>query len=281
MIESAYIDSLQIHGGTAYGVSEMSLGAPPPREVSDLRPSDHGMTDATRYYGARSIELVGFIQTPTFGELWPAVDELKKSMAIGSLHTFKFRREGLSYDEQAQVRVASTVDIPGGTMPSPFLQWGVSLVCPDPRIYEAIQSSGSYDPTDTGSGGLFFPLTFPLDFQASETSGLLEIVNAGTIETPPVITITGPVTNPIVDNESTGHSIYTQGLELASGNTLVINVAERWAKLNGTTKRPDLIDASLTDWFSLEPGTNQLRLRGSGMSAGSTELSITYRSARI
>jgi hypothetical protein len=279
MIETAYIDDLQIHPGTI-SLKSMSMGSPAPRAIADVRPNDHGVTDSTNYYGARSIELIGQVVASNKADMWAALDDLKGSLVLGSTHILKFRREGLDFDEQATVRVDSTVDVPLGPMPSAFLQFGVSLLAADPRFYTTTQSQGSYDPTDTGSGGLSFNLDFELDFNSS-SGAQLSVDNEGNVNTPPVFVITGPVTNPIIDNDTTGQSIYTQGLELSTGDTIEIDTQSRTVLLGGTTARPDLIDVSQTDWFYLRPGVNLLRMRGTDMSSGETELAVTYRSARV
>jgi hypothetical protein len=281
MITSAYLDDLQIHGGTDYGISGFQMGSPAPRAVTDLRPSEHGATDDTRYYGPRTFDVVGRVLAASVGDLWPLVDALKGALVLGSWHVLRFRREGLSYDERCLVRVDSPVDMPLVLGSTRMLQYGVTLFAADPRLYTDTESAGAYDPTDAGTGGLAFPLDFELDFDVADGSAQLQAVNEGTIGTPPAYVITGPVTNPIIDNDTTGESIYTQECALSAGETLEIDVATRTVTLGGTTERPDLIDVSLTTWGYLAPGTNLLRLRGSDMSVGSTELAVTFRSARI
>lgn len=283
MVEAAYIDDLQVHPPSANGIGLTALdgmGSPVPRAVSDLRPSDHGATDATQFYGPRNVALIGNVRADSKAALWPIVDQLKAKLRLGSIHTFKFRREGLDYDEQMYVRVDSTVDVPLGLMPSPFVTFGVTLFAADPRIYSTTLVSGTYDPTDSGLGGLSFPLDFPLDFDVADGSAQLSVDNEGTISSPPVITITGPVTNPIVDNDTSSMSVYTQNLALTAGSSLVLDMAARTVTLDGVS-RPDLIDVSLTDWFYIEPGVNLLRLRGSDMASGQTTLSVAFHSARI
>lgn len=281
MIESAYIDALQIHSTATYGLTEFGMGSPAPRAVTENRPSAHGATDSTAWYGPRIFQVTGYIQAASRADLWAAVDNLKGSLVLGTTHTLKFRRQGLTYDEQATVRVDSPVDIPLTIFPGNLLQFGVSLFSADPRLYTTTLNAGSYDPTSSGSGGLTFGLDFPLVFNASLTSGQLSVTNEGNIDSPPVFIITGPVTNPIIDNDSTGDSIYTQSLALTAGQTLTLDVQSREVTLDGGTSRPDLIDVSLTDWFNIVPGTNLLRLRGSSMSAGATALAVTFRNARI
>ncbi len=281
MLTSAYIDDLQIHGGAGYGLTDFQVGSPAPRAVTDLRPSDHGATDDTRFYGGRALELIGLIQASSTADLWPLADALKAKLVLGSLHVLKFRRSGLDYDERCLVRVDSEVAMPLLLGSTKLLRYGVSLFAPDPRFYSDTLSTGAYDPTDSGEGGLDFNLDFELVFNGAGGAARLSAVNEGTVPTPPTFTITGPVTNPIIDNDTTGESLYTQDCALSAGDTLEIDMGARTVLLAGTTSRPDLIDVSLTDWFYLAPGTNLLRLRGSGMSAGVTELAVSFRSARI
>lgn len=281
VIESAWLDNLQIHRTAYYGVPRMTLGSPSPRGVMEPRPSAHGATDSTAFYGPRSIELVGTIQAPDMAGFWPLVDELLGRLALGSEHTFRFRRLGESFDLQAVVRVDSDVDLPVGDVPKPFARWGVSLLAPDPRLYASTVTSGSYDPTDAGDGGLAFPLVFPLVFGVGAGAGALSLENEGNIAAPAEIVVTGPVTNPIIDNDTAGMSIYTRDCALASGDTLVFDTRAATLRLNGTTLRPDLIDVTRTTWWSVRPGVNVLRLRGLGMASGQTQMAVSFRSARI
>lgn len=280
-LESAYIDNLQVQGAAPYGVTGFQIGSPAPRAVTDLRPNDHGATDATRYYGPRTIELTGNIVAASPEALWAAADALKAVLSLGAWRVLRFRRRGLSYFERCLVRVDSAVDMPLILGTDRYLAYGVSLFAPDPRFYSDTLSQGSYDPTGSAEGGLKFPLDFPLNFNGAVGQAQLEVVNEGTISTPPTIVVTGPVLNPIIDNDTTGQSIYTRECGLSAGVTLELDTAVRSVLLGGTTSRPDLIDVSLTDWWYLAPGQNLLRLRGSGMSAGVTELAVTFRSARI
>lgn len=282
MLTSAYIDTFQIHGGSnGLGLTGTDLGSPAPRPVADVRPYQHGAVDRTAYYGPRVLELRGCIHATDKATLWSLLDDLKGNLALGSTHVLKFRRDGETFDQRAEFRVDGPVLTPVASgMTGPYVTWSVAIFCADPRFYSDTESSASYDPTTTGTGGLLFSLDFPLEF-SGDGSATLDVVNEGNVGTPPTFTITGPVTNPIIDNDSTGESIYTTGVALTSSQTLVINVADRTCLLDGTTNRPDLIDASATTWFDLEPGTNQLRMRGLGMSSGQTALSVIYRSARV
>jgi Siphovirus-type tail component, C-terminal domain len=282
MLTSVTLDDFYIHGGSnGVALTTFDLGSPSPRSIIDTRPGQHGATDATRYYGPRLIALGGRVVASTAASLWSNFDDLKGALVAGSTHTLKIVRDGTGIAERCQVRVDGALESPvvAGTV-GPIMRFGVTLLAPDPRWYSDTLSQGSYDPTDSGTGGLTFDLDFELTFNVS-SGATLTTDNQGTISTPPYFTVTGPVVNPKITNETTGESIYTTGLALSTGATVEIDVANRRCLLGGTTSRPDLIDSSLTEWFELQPGINQLRMTGSGMSASATNLAVSYRSARI
>lgn len=237
MIDYAYIDSTIIHGDTDPNLSAnialtgvRGLGSPPPRQASYSRARRHGAVDNTRYYEGRVIALDGEVWATADKTAVEAFDELKAALMLGDLaHTFKFRRTGMSEDEQATVIVASELE--WQVTDETFIVWGVSLFAADPLLYASAEKTGSYDPTTASTGrGISFPLRFPLVF-AGEATTHLTVVNSGNFPTPPIFTIIGPVTNPVIDNDTTGESIYTAGLTLAAGDQAVIDVAERELRL--------------------------------------------------
>jgi hypothetical protein len=254
------------------------LGSPAPRSDVHPRTSRHGAVDLTRFYEARVITLDGVIKgTPAAA--WTAFDALEAKLQLGAARTLTFRRPHLTEDEQVLVQVASPVDASIDYDKPGVIEWGVSLLAPDPRIYGAVLRSGTYDPAASLSGGgVTFPLTFPLTFSTT-TATHLELINAGNTKTPPVLTISGPVTNPTLDNDTTGESI-ALACVLGANDTVVVDVAERSVELNGAA-RLDFVDVPNTEWWEMAPGTNRIRARGAGMSVGTTEFTCQYRNARI
>jgi hypothetical protein len=255
------------------------LGSPAPRRDVTHKAARHGAVDRTLWYEGRVVGLEGIIAEATPAASWAAFDALKGTLALGSTHTLKLLRRGMTDQEQMAVVVASPVDDSWGVDDHEVIRWGVSLHAPDPRIYGAVLRSGSYDPAaSTGAGGASLPLTLPIVFSTS-TASHLELVNGGNVAAPPVLTVRGPIVNPIVDNDTLGDSV---GLvyPLGASETIEVDVAARTVKLNGA-ERLDLLDVPNTTWWELAPGSNRLRLRGSGVAVGQTLLTCRYRDARI
>jgi hypothetical protein len=274
--ESIYLDDRLIRG-----VRKVSgLGSPTPRRDVVNLASRHGAEDLTKYYEGRVISLSGDLSEATDAETWAEFDELKSSLQLGTDHVLRFNRLGVDEDDQlVEVTVASPVDDDWEDAKHPVLKWGVTLFAADPRIYEALLRVASYDPAAAlAGGGLALPLTFPLTFAATTTS-VLEILTGGNTSTPPVLTLRGPAQYPTFDNDTTDKTITTNAV-LGVADTLSIDVEKRQVTLNGELQ-PSLIEVAETEWWELVRGTNQLRVRGTGMSLGETLFTVQYRNARI
>lgn len=267
-LERAWVDDIKIHDPAdplcPHTLRSARRIVDPRRDVVE-RTLRHGALDRTKYFGGQTIDLAGYT-SHNDGSLATenAYDELGAALAVPSTHVFRFRRLGRTEDEQIIFKQSSARDAPAEGW-SPFVRWAVSLFAGDPRVYGAALKSASYDPTEALSGGgAPMPLVFPLVFSTTTTS-ILQISNSGTFSSPPVLTIHGPIEDPIIDLLETGESI-TFDASLGVNDVLIVDVATRTVTLNGAS-RLDLVVAGQTTWFELVRGTNRLRLRGSGMVA--------------
>lgn len=281
---SGWLESLTIDGVTIPAWRKLAgLGSPPPRQDVRDRGQRHGSIDRTRFYQSRLIEVgeaVAVLDSTDPAATWAALDALKGAFALGSDHIVRFRRLGMAFDERVTCRVASELKADVDYERPGVLLWSVALLASDPRVYADAATVARYSPT-VADGGVAFPLTFPLDFSASTSTSLLTVTNSGNFETPPVFTVEGPANAGFsIVNESTGEQIATQGVALAAGDALTIDVGAREVTIAGTS-RPDLISAASTTWFELGAGNSVLRLHGSGFEADVTTLTVTFRDARI
>lgn len=110
------------------------------------------------------------------------------------------------------------------------------------------------------------------------------ITYGGSFLTYPVVTITGPITDPILTNVSTGEDLDFTGITIASGDTYTIDCRFGYKTVKnaaGTNKIADLTAASDLVSFHLgaDPevsgGANAFTLTGTGTDAN-TEVTITY-----
>ncbi|UFU14641.1 phage tail family protein [Curtobacterium sp. C1] len=149
----------------------------------------------------------------------------------------------------------------------------LEFTCPDPLIYDTVvqtQSTGLPSPT----AGLTFPASAPFVFGAS-TGGSLQFVNIGNVPGPMVMTITGPVTNPIL---RIGNLYLGFNITLGASDVLVIDTAAHTATLNGTAARANLVMAG-SSWLQVPPGTVTVQVASSDSAAVAATFTGTFSSS--
>jgi hypothetical protein len=151
---------------------------------------------------------------------------------------------GISYDHDTAMRL--------GTVNATF-----TAFCEDPRIYSSVQQIGQVQLASATTSGFGFPLGFPFGFGVTTvfSSGSV-VTNAGNRYAPAVLTIPGPIVNPIIINDTTGSTL-PFNITLNSGDNLVIDLKAHTVQLNGGNVRTAL---TAPDWFLLKPGDNLIRL---------------------
>lgn len=144
----------------------------------------------------------------------------------------------------------------------------------DPYWYDSITTVQTFT---TGETATFFPF-FPLRLASSSVFADTSIDNTGDVETFPEWIITGPASNIVLRNLTTGE-IMQLDTTLDVGESITINTRptppnERTVKKNdGTNLYYTLTDES-TLW-SLQEGVNSVRLEMSGSTADSS-IQLTY-----
>jgi hypothetical protein len=147
----------------------------------------------------------------------------------------------------------------------------------DPRIYDAVLQTLNLAQGAAITTGIAFSLDLAapgFSFGAAADPNQTNVYNGGNRPSPAVITIPGPVTNPIIYNDTTSNVLQFQ-IDVAGGDSLVIDLAYRTVKLNGSVSRRATLLAP--DWFLLQPGDNFLRYRAN--TVGGTAATVAFRNA--
>lgn len=123
-----------------------------------------------------------------------------------------------------------------------------------------------YDPTvnvlpfaASMSGNFSFPWSFPRVFAQSGYFNILDVTNIGDIETPVAIHLVGPLSNPIIRNDTTNEQISLNGITLGLNETLDINTdpGNTIVKINGIDAWQYVRDAN---FWELARGDNHIVL---------------------
>ncbi len=165
----------------------------------------------------------------------------------------------------------------------------------DPRVYS---------PGITGTvglpaplGGMTFPMTFPLVFGGGGAFGAVTAVNAGDIEMRPTFVITGPCTNPVVQNTTTGWYLAFSnpsqaGYTLNAGDTLAVDTDLRTVIY---TSSGSTVGAPRRNWLlpgavwpdevagvqGLAPGANSIEFSSGDSTAVAATLACHWASAYL
>lgn len=156
----------------------------------------------------------------------------------------------------------------------------VAFDATDPRIYDETVTT-----LTTGLAasppGLAWSLTWNLNWGGASMGNAVAASNAGTFATPWAARIDGPVTNPGIENMSTGQVLSLAGdagLVLGLGEYVEMDSTTRTVLLGGTASRYSKLTAN-SSWWDLPPGATTLRFLGT--TSGSPQLAVSFRSAWI
>ena len=199
-------------------------------------------------------------------------DELAVADTTERIECRVLRRAGISRDENTEW--------------NPYILT-IELVASDPVIYENTLDTATLMPF-ASSAGLSYPVAYPKAYGAGGSGAGTVLVNAGVWETWPTLKINGPssgvLTNPIVENVTTGKKIELNangGVSIGVGQQLIVEthpVKRSILFATGASRYGRLSAAS--EFWPLESGDNQLRFRATGTTTGAT-VDIDWRSARI
>jgi hypothetical protein len=157
-----------------------------------------------------------------------------------------------------------------------FIRVQVTMFAPNPKYYDQTFTTGSISPVNPS--GRTYNRTYNLSYGGGTNASALTIVNSGTWTTYPTITITGPITNPILTNQTTNQSLAIT-VTLLSTDNLVLDLENRNVLLNGSPVRNLLTGSS--QWFGASPGSTVFTLTGTAFTAGVTNASVLYSPAYV
>ncbi|MER7212446.1 hypothetical protein ABT340_35785 [Streptosporangium sp. NPDC000239] len=160
--------------------------------------------------------------------------------------------------------------------PSATVQW----LCADPRCYELTERSLTITPGTSGSGGLVYPLAYPLTYGTAGGANNGTAANVGNEPTSPVLTFTGPIATPKIVNTSAGYGLEF-AVDVLAGQTLTVDTDAGTVLLNGSDRLYTRSNLSVpVEYFELYPGDNDLTLLAAAFGTGAS-LTVTWKSAYL
>lgn len=257
------------------------LDGPPITEETEPLPSADGdYLGPVRARGAVMI-LEGLLVAPDRVTLRALERQLRATFAEGT-DTWPLRLEGRVGDPETLerlVRVSQPLRCTdqGGAPPGAGKPWQVALRCASPR-WAGVTERVATVPRPEGVGGFTYPYSYPYSYGGSSSPGTT-VTTTGDARAWPVLTITGPITTPVLENLTNGRALYLT-TTLGPGESLVIDTAARTVTRNGPggANAYNAVDRAASSWWPLEPGANAIRVRAAD-SADPAELTVAWRDA--
>ena len=252
-------------------------------DLPELRVSDrplllrHGFHAGTDLMGARTITLELEVVAYEEATFTAAVAELLAAFTVGEEAPFTFLVPGLAGGDVGMVlartrKRATVVD-------DDYLGWAaafaVELVATDPRIYAATESVVTTTVPTEGVGRTY-PLTYPRDYGAAGTGGLILATNAGNVATPWVARLDGPLNYPRLENLTTD-KLLELDMVLQAGEFVTLDSARRSAMFMGSSPVYSSLSPA-SEWWDLDPGVNEVSFRTIDITDAGT-VQLAWRSA--
>lgn len=146
-----------------------------------------------------------------------------------------------------------------------------TLLAEDPYIYDYPPSISQISSATIASVGTGFNESFNLGFGGTILSSGASVTNNGTHTAYPLITIVGPVTNPVLADSYSGITM-AFNISLAAGDQLVIDCRQKSVVLNGTVSRRSTL-AGL-NWISVPSGVSDTIFFSADSGTGSCTVTL-------
>lgn len=256
----------------------LDVGFPQARSVADDKPLADGTTDRTAFVGARAVTAQFVISAGTRTRDQNRA-ELAKRCHPGMRSEIRYGT-GLLSASGADLRIQVRADQASAPVDNRFhTAVTVSLIGYTGLIEAATASTATVLPLEAAPGrsyNLVHNRVYPGPMPDQSTP----VTYSGSMAAWPVVTITGPVTGPILANATTGHSLSFPGLAVGAGQTLVLDFAARTVLLDGAADRYSFLDFAASTWWQLVPGVNGIVLDGDAIDTGAQAV-LSWRSTYL
>jgi hypothetical protein len=233
------------------------------RESADDRAQMDGGAHGRFFYGRRPVTLTGIIGESTVADRNLKITRLMRATdAMSADGQMSWSPTGgtsvaIAYRRQQPARIS-------GRVPKEFQ---IQLVSADPRIYATTPSAASQAITVT-----------------SGTAATLSCTNYGSAPTPPTITLTGPITNPRIQNVPSGPTTINAGTlrldaTITAGQTVAIDTAAGTIiRTSDNTNLYGSLNFVGSNWWSLEAGLNTVTVHSGTYGTGAA-VSVSWSDA--
>lgn len=282
------VDGSTIHnltsGTLAYLMDYSGLGLPPATNFYERAPLQNGATRRGFRFDPRNFEETFYVPAACRESRQRNLNKFMDILSlVDGLLTFRFVLPDGDI-RQIDCTLESSIDVPSGDRVSRLRDYGQFVACqflaPDPTFYEPTAQVATLELVDDEGFSIPTPIPTPIGESVLDVS--ITIDYQGSANSYPVIRINGPITDPVITNETTGVSLeFTAGTEIVLGDYWEIDTrAGTIVDEAGTNKLGSLsADSSLALFYLLRereaPNGNVISATGDDVS-GATSITFTY-----
>lgn len=275
-----------ISDGAPFEIIEiLNLGASEARRITERSPLQDGDSDIDRRLEPRVISIVlqSRIDDGNYESVRAAINRLFRGTRTPIVLGIEFDNGEIYHIDTYGI---GRVELPFNLLATRYINAGVQLRAANPIFYDPINRSQSFG--ISGGGTAFtIPSVVPTFFGINTLDQTLAIEYDGTYRDFPIITIYGPITDPVITNVSTGKILDFTGYTVSSGDywTIDLRYGRKLVYRNGDESDTQLYKLSavsnIAD-FAIEPdpdvidGNNIINVTGSGLTTLS-QVYIQYR----
>lgn len=243
-------DRLLMGSGTDWIVEKVTglLGMPDIRSTDIERQGTHGDYPGRNYYRARKVGIDLAIRSDVTATFEGYLDAIKARFITRDVPgKLSYMRTGGS--KRFLWAVVNRVDFDSDfDVAKRILRGSVEFKCADPRIYSIAEAATAVTISGTG------------------TTATQTVSNAGTADSAPWLSISGPAVNPRIKNAQDNNREIKIDLSLSAGQTLIIDLKSMTATISGVIQ-PFRSD---NQFWVLKPGNNSITYSRASGASGST-----------
>lgn len=236
-------------------------GSPASTVEFTQRARGHGSTSSEAFYRDRVMVIEGLILTEAPALLSAAIDRLSESV---TLEPFV-----LAVSETGRIRHVMA-QRQGEVIPTRLnnrqAKFSIQIVAKDMRKFGDLISASTTLPSS--SGGLTWPITFPITFTGVSNTGIVQVNNTGNTQAPVWLRVDGPVPAGgwTVTHVGKKQSLtFATSLALSAGEFVTVDMDRREVLAQGQSARSGYVTSR--GWFSLDPGVNEIAFSAANYSS--------------
>lgn len=246
-------------------------GMAPLHRLSESGALQQGSTDRGYKLESRFGKFVFNLGTGSLLDMYRARATVLSYFRPELLIRVKFNIDGLV--KIAEGYYSSSMSLPWNGSEGAAQKFAVTLECGDPTFYDPDIKWVAY--AGGGSTGFVVNVVVPMKFGQSTFSTSQIINNIGDADSYPLLSLNGPLEDPVVTNVTYGEKLDFTGTHIAAGVTYEVDLRYSYKtviELPNTDRLSTLTDGSDLATFRLRHGLNDVQVVATGI----TSASIVY-----